>query len=145
MLLIKQSLPAALFAVVAILSFAVSFPSPRAFAQESNAEDVAADIEAEIAADGEAASEGGFAADVEEVAPKEVESDDGGIGHFSFGGTACDFEEWVGFPIDEQALKAKKRPYRILRPGDAATMDFNPERINVEVNDNDIVLSVHCG
>ena len=109
------------------------------------AETVAADVEAEMTADGESAVEGDFGADVEEVAPREIEAGDGGIGHFSFGATACDFEEWVGFPVDEDALKAANRPYRILRPGDAATMDYNAERINVEVNDNDIVLNIRCG
>ena len=57
----------------------------------------------------------------------------------------CDFGEWIGFPADEDAAKATGRPYRILKPGEAATMDFLPERINIDVNETDIVISVHCG
>ena len=58
---------------------------------------------------------------------------------------ACDFSQWVGKPVDEAALVATGRPYRILKPGDAATMDFSPARIDVETGDDGVVTKVHCG
>lgn len=58
---------------------------------------------------------------------------------------ACNFNDWVGKAVDEDAVKAVGRPYRILSPNAAATMDFNPERINVIVDDNNVVTVVRCG
>lgn len=63
----------------------------------------------------------------------------------AFTDTSCDFEEWVGNPVDEAAVKATGRIYRILKPDSMMTMDHNPERINV-VHDNDgVVTRVWCG
>lgn len=57
----------------------------------------------------------------------------------------CHYNDWVGKAVDEDAVKATGRPYRVLKPNAMATMDFNPERINVIVDDNDIVTVVRCG
>jgi hypothetical protein len=63
----------------------------------------------------------------------------------AFTDTSCDFEEWVGSPVDEAAVKATGRVYRLLKPDSMMTMDHNPERINV-VHDNDgVVTRVWCG
>lgn len=61
-----------------------------------------------------------------------------------FKDASCDFEDWVGKALDEAAIKAEGRPHRILKPGDAVTMDHNPERINVE-HENGAVTRVWCG
>ena len=61
-----------------------------------------------------------------------------------FKDASCDFEGWVGKPVDEAAIKELGRPYRILKPGDMMTMDHNPDRINVE-HDNGAVTRVFCG
>ncbi len=58
---------------------------------------------------------------------------------------ACDFDQWVGNAVDEEAVKAVGRVYRILPPHAAATMDFNPERINVMIDDKGVVTAVRCG
>lgn len=58
---------------------------------------------------------------------------------------SCTFDEWVGKPVDEDAVKATGRVYRILPPGAMATMDFSPARINVDTDENGIVIRVHCG
>ncbi len=58
---------------------------------------------------------------------------------------ACSFNDWVGQEVNEEAVKAVGRPYRILGPNAAATMDFNPERINVIVDDKNVVTVVRCG
>ncbi len=56
------------------------------------------------------------------------------------------FEAWVGKPVDVEAVKATGRAYRILKPGDAMTMDFSPERINVETDEKgEMVVRVFCG
>lgn len=57
----------------------------------------------------------------------------------------CVFEEWVGKAVDEAAVKETGRKYRILKPGAMMTMDHNPQRINVEHDDNGVVTRVWCG
>jgi Peptidase inhibitor I78 family len=37
------------------------------------------------------------------------------------------------------------QPFRILKPGDIQTMDMDPKRVNVILNENDIVQSVYMG
>lgn len=58
--------------------------------------------------------------------------------------SACDFEGWIGKPVDEAAIKKAGRPYRILKPDDMMTMDHNPERINIE-HDGGKVVRIWCG
>ena len=59
---------------------------------------------------------------------------------------ACgDFNHWVGQPINEDSVKGLSRPYRIVGPQDPVTMDFNPERINIVIDENRNVLAVRCG
>lgn len=57
----------------------------------------------------------------------------------------CEFEDWVGKPVDEAAIKATDRPYRILKPDSMMTMDHSPSRINVEHGDDGVVTRVWCG
>jgi hypothetical protein len=59
--------------------------------------------------------------------------------------TACSFPQWVGKPVDEAAVKAQDRPYRILKPGAPMTMDYSPARIDLKVDDNGVVTEVTCG
>lgn len=55
------------------------------------------------------------------------------------------YEHWVAHPVDEDAIKETGKVYRIIGLGDAVTEDFNPERINVYLNKDDLVLDVKCG
>lgn len=56
------------------------------------------------------------------------------------------YEGWVGKPLDRAAVEATGKPHRILKPGDMMTMDFNPERINVETDEKgEMVMRVFCG
>ena len=58
----------------------------------------------------------------------------------------CDFPEaWIGEPVDEAAVKKAAKVSRILPPGAAATMDYNPARLNVETDDKGVVVRVTCG
>lgn len=75
--------------------------------------------------------EGGGEPGMEPLPPEEVPS--------------CEFSHWVGAPVDEAAVQAQGRPYRILPPGAMATMDYSPSRINLNTDDAGIVQSVTCG
>ena len=36
-------------------------------------------------------------------------------------------------------------PVRVIRPGDAVTMDFRPTRINFKISENDTIRTIDCG
>lgn len=57
----------------------------------------------------------------------------------------CNYNGWVGQPVDEEAIRAVGRPYRILLPDSMATMDFSPQRINVMIDEHNVVTAVRCG
>jgi hypothetical protein len=101
-----------------------------------------------MACDSGAQGEGGSMGSVEdEVSGTEqlpIESDVPPPPRDVFVDATCDYEGWVGQPLDEAKVKAEDRPYRILKPGDMMTMDHNPQRINVE-HENGKVTRVWCG
>ena len=37
------------------------------------------------------------------------------------------------------------QPTRIIRPGEAVTMDYSPNRLNIEINESDRIARVSCG
>lgn len=51
----------------------------------------------------------------------------------------------VGRPLTAFDSAALTVPWRILRPGTAVTMDFNPARLNVTVDEADAITRVGCG
>lgn len=58
---------------------------------------------------------------------------------------SCEFADMIGKPVNQDALVALQRPFRILPPHAAATMDYSAERINVHTDEAGIVLKVDCG
>ena len=40
---------------------------------------------------------------------------------------------------------ARARTVRVIRPGQPVTMDFRPDRLNVEIDERAIVRAVRCG
>jgi hypothetical protein len=36
-------------------------------------------------------------------------------------------------------------PVRVIRPGDAVTMDFRPNRVNFKISDDETIQTVDCG
>ncbi|SFP89688.1 I78 family peptidase inhibitor [Pseudomonas borbori] len=34
---------------------------------------------------------------------------------------------------------------RVLAPGDAATMDYNPQRLNIEIDEAELIQRISCG
>lgn len=85
-----------------------------------------------------------------EMAASDVEGAEAGVTAAVEFGTvdeaACgDFNSWVGQPINEESVRGLGRPYRIVGPQDPVTMDFNPERVNIVIDNNRVVLAVRCG
>ncbi len=60
---------------------------------------------------------------------------------------SCAFDFLLGqtFEQAEAQVRSMNRPYRILRPGDAVTDDYSADRINLNVDETGIVVSVNCG
>ena len=46
---------------------------------------------------------------------------------------------------DQAKADSKSEAVRALKPGDAATMDFNPNRLNIILDDKGAATSVNCG
>jgi len=48
--------------------------------------------------------------------------------------------------LREQALKQSgARMVRVIRPGMAVTMDYREDRLNLELDEKDVVVSARCG
>ncbi len=58
---------------------------------------------------------------------------------------ASGFQYLVGQDVSPVFAVTFTQPMRIIRPGDAVTMDFSDERINFTLDDKDTVRSVTCG
>lgn len=60
---------------------------------------------------------------------------------------ACKAQELQGLVMQPASVLETMRfrgPLRIIRPGMAVTMDFSPERLNIEINDEDRIARVYC-
>lgn len=54
----------------------------------------------------------------------------------------------VGKPAssaEEARAASGARAMRVVRPGQAVTMDYRPDRLNVELDASDIVVRISCG
>lgn len=58
---------------------------------------------------------------------------------------ALALQGWIGRPLAELAPQLPPERVRVIRPGDAVTMDFSPQRLNVLVDDRAIVTELRCG
>jgi hypothetical protein len=66
----------------------------------------------------------------------------------ALGGGGCPAEahqDWVGQRVDVLNDAALPEGTRVLFPTTPATMDYNPERMNVEVDRSDTIARVYCG
>lgn len=56
---------------------------------------------------------------------------------------------WAGKPWAEaeETVRAGEgvATLRVIRPGDNVTMDYRTDRLNVELDDSDIVTRIYCG
>lgn len=53
--------------------------------------------------------------------------------------------DWIGQKVSNSELKKTGKPFRILSPDSMMTMDHNPERINVHVDEKGVIEDVKCG
>ncbi len=51
----------------------------------------------------------------------------------------------TGQSIGEIDVATLPQPRRIIRPGEAVTMDYREDRTNIELDGNDRVVRVYCG
>lgn len=61
-----------------------------------------------------------------------------------------DIQYAVGTPLGDTSSDALARQsgaeqVRVLRPGEAATLDHRPGRLNIHLNDNDVIEELSCG
>lgn len=61
--------------------------------------------------------------------------------------SGCNGQEWLAFVGQPAAQLDGKLPKnaRVVAPNSAVTQDFRPDRVNVEVDDADIITGVRCG
>lgn len=67
--------------------------------------------------------------------------------------TACKadrVQSMAGKTADQRTIRmaqrmARARTVRVLRPGQPATMDYRPDRLNLEVDGRDRIVSARCG
>ncbi len=56
------------------------------------------------------------------------------------------YVEWTGKNIDEIDLSVLgDRQYRIIKPDSMVTMDYQPNRLNINVTDDGVILTQECG
>lgn len=68
-------------------------------------------------------------------------------------GSACDtaaIANLVGQPFTpaleaDAKARAKVEAVRVIRPGTAVTMDFRPDRLNIDIDDKNVVTGFRCG
>jgi hypothetical protein len=47
--------------------------------------------------------------------------------------------------IEHVQLQANAKTLRVLAPGDAATMDYNPQRLNIDIDESEVIIRLTCG
>lgn len=63
-------------------------------------------------------------------------------------GEACGadmLQPMLGQPEGEIHEPSLPQPYRIIHPGQAVTMDYNPNRLNIQINEDGRVEEIECG
>ncbi len=76
--------------------------------------------------------------------------EDGGLSIAgNFGSDECNARSQrglIGGPIEDMAAVSAAAPkVRFIRPGDAVTMDVQPDRLNIRLDENGVVQEVYCG
>ncbi|MFG0722089.1 I78 family peptidase inhibitor [Pseudomonas sp. GLN_6] len=47
--------------------------------------------------------------------------------------------------IEQVQQQANAKTLRVLAPGDAATMDYNPQRLNIDIDESEVIIRLTCG
>lgn len=72
-------------------------------------------------------------------------------GAMTTGACNADGARWaIGQAVDDDVVNrvlrdTSSRDARVLRPGDMATMDFRPDRVNIDVNERGAITGIRCG
>ncbi|MBE0488767.1 MAG: hypothetical protein IBX53_06780 [Halomonas sp.] len=53
-----------------------------------------------------------------------------------------DYSEALGEAIRAESGAARMR---VIRPGEAVTLDYRPDRLNVRLDENDVISEIGCG
>ncbi|QDD64337.1 hypothetical protein EJD96_09245 [Herbaspirillum seropedicae] len=54
-------------------------------------------------------------------------------------------EDLSGYVERQAAAESGAQETRVLKPGDVATMDFNPRRLNIHVDPGGVIIKLACG
>ena len=58
---------------------------------------------------------------------------------------AANIQRLVGQPARVLETMTFAPPTRIIRPGQAVTMDYAPNRLNIEIDESERIARVYCG
>lgn len=47
--------------------------------------------------------------------------------------------------IEQTQQQANAKAVRVLAPGDTATMDHNPQRLNIHIDESETIIRLNCG
>lgn len=47
--------------------------------------------------------------------------------------------------IEQVQQQANAKTLRVLAPGDAATMDYNAQRLNIDIDESEVIIRLTCG
>ncbi|WP_397378080.1 I78 family peptidase inhibitor [Pseudomonas sp.] len=47
--------------------------------------------------------------------------------------------------IEQVQQQANANTLRVLAPGDVATMDYNPQRLNIDIDESEVIIRLSCG
>ena len=58
---------------------------------------------------------------------------------------AAGLQNLIGQDVSALAAVLLPEPVRIIRPDEMVTMDFNPNRTNIRLDENDRIVEITCG
>lgn len=90
-------------------------------------------------ATGSDAAKTSAASEAQDAPPTPMESCDTGAVSYAIG------EAFDEANVPQLQSESQSRQVRVLRPGDAATMDHRPDRLNVHLDSSDDIESLRCG
>ncbi|MCB1538860.1 MAG: hypothetical protein H6865_08040 [Rhodospirillales bacterium] len=57
----------------------------------------------------------------------------------------CPHMDLIGKTKDEVDFNQIKEPHRVIPPGAAVTMDYSPDRVNFQLDENGRIVRIWCG
>lgn len=47
--------------------------------------------------------------------------------------------------IEQLQQQTHAKTLRVLAPGDAVTLDYNPQRLNIDIDESEVIIRLSCG